>query len=244
MKPLSEAKLTFFSRLLSRKHRSQEGLFLAHGWKLTHEALASSWGCEAIIVRDDLASRALEEGISQKHLSVASSRAFDRLSDQEQPEGILAVVRIPERPEEILWKEGIVLDGIQDPGNAGTIIRLADWCGIPHVYCLDGTVDPFSPKVVRASMGSIFRVPVFRVNAADLLISGLHIFLADLEGTHLPTMHFPDNTVIVIGNESAGVSDEWPVSIPRVTIPRIGQAESLNAAMAAAMLCYRWKLES
>ena len=135
----------------------------------------------------------------------------------------------------------MALDNIQDPGNLGTLIRLCDWFGIETLLCSEQTVDCYNPKVVQASMGSLSRVEVHYVPLAGFLATcALPVYVATLEGTNLYTNNFPEDCVIVLGNEANGVSPEVAaLANGAITIPRFGklqQAESLNVAMAGAII--------
>ena len=133
----------------------------------------------------------------------------------------------------------LVLDDIRDPGNLGTIIRIADWYAIRHIIASPETADFYNPKVIRASMGSFTRVRLFYTKLTDFLTSNkLRVFGTFLDGMNIHEMKFPDGGLIVIGNESQGIGHDLTGYITdKITIPRYGEAESLNAAVATAIVC-------
>ncbi len=132
-----------------------------------------------------------------------------------------------------------MLDDVQDPGNLGTIIRTAEWFGIEHIICSIGTVDAYNPKVVQATMGSLARLQVYYTNLNEFIpASGLKVYGALLDGQSIYQTKWSDEGLIVMGNEGNGISDEIIALIDQaVTIPRIGQAESLNVAVATTIFC-------
>lgn len=158
-------------------------------------------------------------------------------------DGALAIVKIP--PPAILPSPLgtiICLDDIRDPGNLGTIIRVADWFGVSHVVCSPNTVDWYNPKVVSSSMGSFLRVKPIVIELGIFLASvkgELPIWGASMGGENIGSVPVPDNVVLVMGNESNGISQVLkPMLDKQVAIPKFGGAESLNVAIATAILCY------
>jgi TrmH family RNA methyltransferase len=152
----------------------------------------------------------------------------------------LVVATIPEEPaivDNVPWY--IALDGIQDPGNMGTIIRIADWFGITDLVCSPGCVDVYNPKVVQSAMGGHLRVRIHHRDLVDFLPAlNLPLYAAVLGGTDVYEVGRPESGVLVIGNESRGVSPEVvDLATHRLTIPRKGGAESLNAGVSAGILC-------
>jgi TrmH family RNA methyltransferase len=175
---------------------------------------------------------------------VVPDRVFARLSDLETPTGILAVFDLPERTAaDVLARPGTVLllAGVSDPGNAGTLVRSAEAFGAAGVLFGRGGADPFAPKVVRAAMGSLFRLAVAPVEPDELLAaaaaSGRPVVAADLDGEDLAA-GIPPNAVLAIGNERRGVRDWLPRWDRAVRIPQLGAAESLNAAVAGSIVLY------
>jgi TrmH family RNA methyltransferase len=249
MLPLSKAKLKLFRSLLKKKHRKAEGLFLIAGRKLVQEALGSAWPVEWIIV----AEHASAENWPEDKVLTTDEATLRELSGQVHPEGVVAVVRMPGAAQYAECKSAnevpeisgmaFLLQDIQDPGNLGTLIRTADWMGFSTIVCSQGTVDAFNPKVLRSSMGSIFRVQVFYVNefAAWVEENAARTLVADMQGTspgHIPQLdRYP---FVLLGNEANGVHPDLAQlpGIIRVSIPRFGAAESLNVATAGAILAW------
>ncbi|SDZ98554.1 RNA methyltransferase, TrmH family [Pedobacter hartonius] len=168
---------------------------------------------------------------------------MEKISTLQAPQGILALVNIPETTtidRTVLRNNfSLVLDGIQDPGNLGTIIRTADWFGFKHVICSSNTVEVYNPKTVQATMGSLCRVNVSYQDLAGLLTDiSMPVFGAMLNGSSLYETQWGTEGLVILGNEGQGVSPEIVNLIDRpVTIPRVGQAESLNVAVSAAIFC-------
>ena len=168
---------------------------------------------------------------------------MEKISTLQAPQGILALVNIPETTTidraALRNNFSLVLDGIQDPGNLGTIIRTADWFGFKHVICSPNTVEVYNPKTVQATMGSLCRVNVSYHDLAALLKDiRIPVFGAMLNGSSLYETQWGTEGLVILGNEGQGVSPEIIDLIDRpVTIPRVGQAESLNVAVSAAIFC-------
>lgn len=230
------------------KGRREQGRFIFEGPTLLDEARASGLVPEEIVATRAAydASAALQaldaDGVP---VFLVEERLFARLSDVETPTGILAVAPIPATTvEAILARPGAVLllAGVSDPGNAGTLLRSADAFAAAGVLFGRGGVDPTSPKVVRAAMGSFFRMPFAIVEPEAILAAaaqaGRPIVAADLEGEELGIAPLPQNAIVAVGNERHGVRP-WLSQIDRaVRIPQPGGAESLNAAVAGSILLY------
>lgn len=168
---------------------------------------------------------------------------LDKISTLQAPQGVLALVNIPNKPvlsiAELADSFSLVLDGVQDPGNLGTIIRTADWFGFTHVICSASTVEVYNPKTVQATMGSLSRVNVFYEDLQALLTAAtLPVFGAVLNGNSIYNTDWGKEGLVILGNEGQGIRPEIMDLITHpVTIPRIGGAESLNVAVSAAILC-------
>jgi RNA methyltransferase, TrmH family len=239
--------------LLRRKGRREHGLFLLEGPSLLEEALNSRL---AILEVRATAEAAESSALLMRRAETAgaelietSTRALGRLSDLESPPGIVAVARMQPRPlAELLVLPGLLLllAGVSDPGNAGTLVRTAEAFGAAGVIFGDGGVEPYHPKVVRAAMGSLFRVPHGMAAAAELLAAASKtarpVVAADRDGTPLREFTFPPNPVIAIGSERGGVGAWLPRSDASVAIPHAGPTESLNAGIAGAIVLYEWSL--
>ena len=224
---LSHAAIKHIRSLGTKKGRDASGLFVVEGEKMVAEALQSRFGVEAVYRREEIGEAAMA-----------------RISQLSTPSPVLSVLR-QEAPA-ALPEQGLflALDGIRDPGNLGTILRIADWFGIDAVLSSPDTVELYNPKVVQATMGAIFRVR-YHVSELPAALQGLRrrggsVYGTFLDGENLYAQAFADAgaapVVIVIGNEANGISG--PVAAcceRRITIPRYGGGESLNAAVATAL---------
>jgi RNA methyltransferase, TrmH family len=262
--PLSRAREKLLARLASRRNREREGLVLVEGPRAISVALEAGARIRFVLLADDLPpelpaalSRALAAtraaGIEEVGLSAAD---LARHADTQTPQGILAVVEEPAASLADLLAPAahaaliLVLDRIQDPGNAGTLIRAAAAFGAVGVVALDGTVDPWNPKVVRSSAGEAFRLPVIRESwdAFDAWRRhhGVRLRVADAGGEDVRTFHAgrlaPASTelqALLIGNEGAGPRPEALASADSMlALPLAAGVESLNAAMAGSILLW------
>jgi TrmH family RNA methyltransferase len=243
---LSHNQLKHLRSLSVKKYRQEHGQFLIEGDKMVSELLGQSQvNIHAIF--------ALEPWIEKntRFLRPVSDRLFPvteselgKISALSTPNQVLAVADLPNSACDFdLPKSDLCfyLDGIQDPGNMGSILRVADWFGFPAVYCSPDCVDVFSPKVVQSSMGAIFRVQSWELELAELSKESPEIAVAGavLDGENVFELELPAKGLLVIGNEGRGISakNESLLTI-RISIPRhpSGRAESLNAAVAAGIL--------
>ena len=244
---LSEGRKKALRALLSRKGREKAGRYLLEGRLIAEEAL--DWEvplAEAFVVTDsgeevaDLARRLRDSGVT---VTEVSDRELRGISDVVTPQGVLLVAHRempPPVPTEGLL---VLLDAVQDPGNVGTLLRAADAFGAAAVLAARGTADITSPKVLRAAMGSVFHLPVIRTGpsgeiAAGLASAGFTILAATLDGEDpLALETLPEQTLLVLGNEAKGVHPAvLRTAHRRISIPTPGAAESLNVAMAGAIL--------
>jgi TrmH family RNA methyltransferase len=227
--------------------RRAAGRFVAEGPTLLEEAARSGLQPLEIYATPEGLGRfdaaALETAGTPVYQVI--DRVFARLSDLETPTGILAVYELPQRDAaEVLARPGTVLllAGLGDPGNAGTLVRSAEAFGAAGVLFGRGGVDPFAAKVVRAAMGSLFRLPVAVVDAADVVEltrqSQRVLIAADTDGEDLPSAGIPASAVVAVGNERRGVRDWLPSWDRAVRIPHSRAAESLNAAVAGSIVLY------
>lgn len=242
MNLLSKAQIKLICSLHLKKYREAEGLFIAEGKKIVEELVDSDIEIKQIYaLQEYVASLA-----SAVPCTIVTREQLEKISALSTPQGILAVCRIPKgkATEPDLKKELVLaLDDIRDPGNLGTIMRIADWFNIKHIYCSEECVDAYNPKVVQASMGSVARVKVHYTYLPAMLKdrAGVKVYGALLSGKNIyKTDDIKANGVLIIGNESNGISKEveqyvnTPVSIPTYN-PK--GPESLNAAIATAILC-------
>ena len=239
---LSKSQINLLKSLQHKKFRREAGFFLVEGHKSIIEFANSPYQIETVYHIPRFDSKVLK--LSQKiNLCEISVTEIEKISSLKTPQEIIAQVKIPQwlvlRHDQLKGKFSLVLDSIQDPGNLGTIIRIADWFGIENIICSDDTVDAYNPKVVQACMGSLARVKVHYLKLADFL-SGikLPVFGALLDGDDIYATNFGHEGLVIMGNEGNGISPGIQKSVNKaVTIPRIGQAESLNVAIATALFC-------
>ncbi len=246
---LSKSQISFLKSLQHKKDRTLHGLFLVEGYKSVIEFINSTYPVEAVYYTASITPNVLK--LSQKiNTSEISVSDLQKISSLKTPQQIVAVVRIPQLPElnnaQLKGKFSLVLDGVQDPGNMGTIIRTADWFGIRDIICSDDAVDAYNPKVVQASMGSLSRTNVYYTDLSKVLTQvGLPVFGAVLDGENIYHTDFGTEGLVVMGNEGNGVRPEVEkLIIKAVTIPRVGGAESLNVGIAAALFCSEIKRKS
>jgi TrmH family RNA methyltransferase len=245
MQPLTQAKLKVFSSLPDKRMRRKHGMFVAEGFKLLEEALRSGWVPLAVVVQMGTPPGKLPQLPPATELFLATENEFNKLTEQQQPEGVLAVYELPE-PMQSLPKQlegpALLLYDLQDPGNLGTLLRTADWFGFRAVYASVGTADCFNPKVIRAAMGAVFRVPVHYVPDLHLLMQqqAKRIVATSLEAPLLPANPPHGRDCLLLGSESHGVPPHWlkvPGVLP-VQIAGYGQAESLNVSVAGGILMH------
>ena len=239
---LSKSQISLLKSLQTKNERVRHGLFLVEGYKSVIEFINSRYPIEAVYYTAPYSSNVLNLSRKINKFEISQSD-LEKISSLKTPQQIAALVKIPLLPalNNALLKQkfSLVLDGIQDPGNMGTIIRTADWFGIKNIICSTNTVDVYNPKVVQSSMGSLSRTHVFYADIyAVLQEAGLPVFGALLNGESIYRTDFGREGLIVMGNEGNGISPEIQKLVSRaVTIPRIGEAESLNVAIAAALFC-------
>jgi len=240
--------------LKNRKYRDEKGLFFIEGTRFVREALLENADICKIAITDKFHDNPPNKDLldSIKHagyeICILTERLFKEISDTENPQGILAVIRKKTYSFERVLSESsfiLFLDSLQDPGNLGTIIRTADAAGADGIILSKGCVDLYNPKVLRATMGSIFHIPVLQ--AADLVeaigivrAKGFGVYAAHLKGkVNYFDVDMKKRTAIIIGNEANGISEEISAQADMlVRIPMPGRAESLNASVAAGLLMY------
>jgi len=222
---ITSAEIKWIKSLSQKKFRDSEGVFAVEGEKLVQEALKSGFEVEKVFRKEEIGASAMA-----------------RISALSSPSPVLAVVRRPKvafkAPAEGLY---LALDGIRDPGNLGTILRIADWFGIDAVYASEDTVELYNPKVVQATMGAIFRIPFYTAHIPSLCsgYSG-RVYGTFLDGENMYRKELSASGIIVIGNEANGISKETAAAVTdRLYIPPYpaGEpgSESLNAAVATAV---------
>ena len=246
---ISKAQIKSINALKQKKKRDEQGLFIAEGVKVVNEILNSG-----IRVRQIISSRNFQLNIFNYEIEVLRIRESElkKISSLSTPNEVLAVCEIPKyelRMEQLKGKLSLVLDTIQDPGNLGTIVRIADWFGIEHIICSEDTVDVYNPKVIQATMGSIARVKVHYSDLGIVLskaketIPGIKIYGAALDGKNIYENGSLGDGLLIMGNESKGISEPVLQHVTdRILIPNYGGgAESLNVAIATAVIAAEFK---
>ncbi len=248
----SRSQLKRWRALARRKGRDAEGLALAEGPRLLRELLDSGLRLRQVLSTDEeaadpetapLLDRARSAGVP---IETVSEGLLVELADTVRPQGVLTVFEVPRYDwSDLPDGDLLVFDGVQDPGNLGTLLRTAEALGVGGAVALEGTVDPWNPKAVRASAGSVFRMPVVRAGrpeaVRELGSEDRPLWAADAGGEPLPRGGpLPERVALVLGNEGAGVSRELlEAAERRVAIPLADEVESLNVAVAAALLMDR-----
>ena len=253
----SNPQLKYLATLLKKRSaREEDKVFVCEGRKMFFEILAQH---PEALVRTYWSERGLSELSPEESEALAaipyetvSDDAFDAVAETVTPQGVMAVVSMPSyRTEEMLAREDaklLVVESLRDPGNLGTILRTAEAAGMSGVILSADSVDAFNPKVVRSTMGAILRVPFvytddLAATLAELKANGVTLYAAHLQGSVPYTEPaYAGRCAVLIGNEANGLTDGTTcLSDVRVRIPMEGAAESLNAAVAAAILMYRMK---
>lgn len=245
---LSKNQLKFINSLAQKKQRYLNRCYVAEGAKIVPELIKKrNTVVEVFAVRSwiDANLKSLI-GIETTEVSAAELKKISFLTT---PNEVLAVLKMPEPNYDwslIEQQFSLVLDDIRDPGNLGTIIRMADWYGVTDVFCSEETVDVYNPKVVQATMGSLARVKVHYLNITDFITEAnkqsISIYGAVLGGNNVYKMDLPEQGMLVIGNESHGIKQPIQKMINKISIPKYGSdIDSLNAAMATAILLSEFK---
>lgn len=246
MQVLSQAKAKQIRALHQKKVRQAEGLFLVEGAKSVVETLKSDWKVNFLVATPRFITentRFLEE--AEFPVYQADADDLGKISHFQTNDSALAVVHqhpVGQSPhsKNTLW---LALEGISDPGNLGSIIRLADWYGLDEIICLGDCVEWYNPKVIAGSMGSFLRIKQVVMDWNQLRSASDRTLLsADMNGESLFNHPFDYQSILLIGNEANGLSNEvLKSSNHRISIPSFGAAESLNAAMATGIILNQWR---
>ena len=253
-KKLTRSDILFIRQLADRQARRQYRLFAVEGEKNVAEMCRSALQVHSIYAEAAWYDLHIVEAMPyQPDTYVVNAQELGRISRQKTPDRVMALVRMPERRfrmEDLTGSLAIMLDRVQDPGNMGTILRIADWFGIDHILCSEDTVDAFSTKVVQASMGAIARVGVHYGDlirwAEEAAACGIPMYGTFLDGENIYNQELTSGGIVVMGNESQGISPAlagrisrrlWLPCYPAGT-PR---SESLNVAIATALVCSEFR---
>jgi len=236
---LSRNEVKYIQSLRHKKNRDEDDLFIAEGVKIVDELISADFVIKNIYAVKDW----IEKNSTVENVIEVSGDELKRISNFETPNKVLAVVgrnkstQIPDLENKIT----LLLDGIQDPGNLGTIIRTADWFGVENIIASPDTADMYNPKVVQATMGSIARINIFYTDLnAFLSTNTITVCAAVLDGENISAIDKINECILVIGNESKGVRESiQPYIQKKISIQKNGKAESLNAAVAAGIILFK-----
>jgi len=228
---INNREIKLINSLKRKKNRIEEGLFVVEGEKNVEELLDSNFQILNIYATDEWL-------VDVEHIKV-SSKDLGRITSLSTPNKVLALVKIPISKSINLGITSLVIDGVNDPGNLGTIIRTANWFGIKQIICSGNSVDKFNPKVIMASMGSIFKTDVIYTDLHQFLLdSKLPVYGALLKGEPIFNLKINNPCSFLLGSESHGISDELtPLITYKTTIPGGENTESLNLGISAAIYC-------
>ena len=237
---LQNPKVQSWRSLKDKKGRDEQNAFLVEGVRMVSEALSSGLPVRALLLREDRRNDSVPDGIP---VWILSDRVFQAVCNTRTPQGVAAVVARSVRPVE--GSRLLALDGLQDPGNVGTILRTADAAGFDGVLLSRDCADLFSPKVLRSTMGSVFRLGFSFPDSLPAALENLRkrgysVISSQLDGDpFFSRKDVSDSFVLIIGNEGNGVSEPVrAVATHRLALPMRGGAESLNAAVAAGIMMY------
>ena len=249
---LSKNLIKYIRSFQQKKQREAEGLFIAEGPKTVGDLLAAQRARLLVATAEWLATNKA----NAERVVEVTEEELRRASLVQHPQQVLALFPIPQTATDHVHRMDenelvLALDGIQDPGNLGTIIRIADWFGIKHIYCSTDTADAYNPKVVQATMGSIARVYIYYINLRELIANrpeGMPVYGTLLDGDSLYAQRKENRGIIIMGNEGRGISPEMiPLLTHRLLIPPYPAdrrtAESLNVATATAIVCAEFRRE-
>ena len=224
--------------LKDKKARKEQGMFLVEGRKMAVECQRSDFEIDRVFVAESYTG---ENPFAEEQTVHVSDDVFRFLSDEKSPQGILCRIKIPTRTLVAPKGKCLLLDGVADPGNVGTIIRTANAAGYEEIYLTEECADPYSPKSVRASMSGVFFTKLYRANRVDILsiLSKTPIVVADMGGENVFSFAAPKRFALAIGNEANGISDMVQERATHtVKIPMQATQESLNAAISAGIIMY------
>ena len=245
--------IKYIKKLKEKKYRDETNCYIIEGIKLVKEAIEENAGIKYIVICEDCEEVVkLEQNllydIAKNNCLYVTKKVFLSISDVTTPQGVLAVVEKKNNTNKINYNEDIIiaLDGIQDPGNLGTILRTVDSADLKQIILSKNSADPYNPKVVRSTMGAIFRVNIIETeNLLDTLKEvkkhNFDVVVTSLDtNENIYNIQYK-NKVIVIGNEANGVSKEiQEIADKKVKIPMLGKTESLNASVATGIMVYEY----
>ena len=234
---ISKNQIKFVRQLEQKKYRKKEGLFVAEGPKVVGDLLRAGFKAHTIFATSEWDSQG-------QTFQEVSDEELRRVSFLQHPQRVMALFFIPKESVPSVSSLSLALDDVQDPGNLGTIIRIADWFGIDTIYCSENTADAWSPKVVQATMGSIARVNIIYTDLQELISKArVPVYGTLLDGQDIYTQELSKEGIIVMGNEGNGISAPIRKLISRrLLIPQFHEGpESLNVAIATAITCSEFR---
>lgn len=238
---LSKARIKLIHSLAHKKYRNELKLFVVEGKKQVTELFTSNLNIKLILATPNWLTANTAFIKNQTEICEVSEDELKKVSFLTTPQEVLALVELPKPIQNPTIGNGLTLalDTIQDPGNLGTIIRIADWYGIQNIICSQTCADVYSPKVIQATMGSFMRVGVHYIDLYEFLNqTSMPVYGAFIGGKSIHQTKLSTPAILVIGNEGNGISaDIHKVITHPISIPRFGSAESLNAAIATAIIC-------
>lgn len=250
---IGKSTIKLIKSLALKKYRSKEGLFLVEGDKLVSEIIRSQLVIKELIITPKFSEKVNLSSDNIQKVSEVDASQLKKASLLQHPQNSIAICRMPAK--KVLSNTfgdslSLYLDGIQDPGNLGTIIRICDWFGIKHIFASPDTVDLYNPKVIQASMGSFNRVTFIECDFKDLYTvakeNGTQLFGAFMQGQNIYSETLPQKALLVMGNEGKGIRKEVEEMIDlKLSIPNLStndtKAESLNVSVATAIICSEFK---
>jgi len=252
---LTKTEIKSLKSLQLKKYRDETQSFLVEGKRSVEEAINHGHGIDVVLLSHDLAdsNNTLIKKLENKNIrfDILSSKEIDSISDVKNSQGIIAKIKYFDTVtlgsfiKKIKFTKLLILDAVSDPGNMGTIIRTADWFSIGGIILCNNCVEIYNPKVVRSTMGSIFRTPIITCNGINQMFEelkekGYTIFAADLNGESYDKINYPQRSALVFGNEAHGISENIITFVDKkITIPKKGNAESLNVAVSAGIIISR-----
>ncbi len=251
---ISKSQISQIASLHRKKFRKERGLFIAEGEKVCRELIESDLTILSVFMTEEFRIEKFSLWKNKVNSETITEKELEKISALTTPQHILAVAEIPDKnfSSDILKNSlSLMLDDIKDPGNLGTIIRIADWFGIGNIICSETCADAYNPKTVQSSMGSLFRVGIY-YQALDKVLAkasgdNIPVYGTLLEGENIYSSKLNEKGIIVIGSESHGISENLiqfitrKISVPSFSKSATQKAESLNAAMAAAIVCSEFR---
>jgi TrmH family RNA methyltransferase len=251
---ISKNQTKVIASLHQKKFRKEHGLFIAEGEKVCRELIDSGFIVQSLFMTEGFRKNKFSSWTKKISYEIVSEKELEKISALTSPQEILAVAEIPNavfKFEALTGELTLMLDDIRDPGNLGTIIRIADWFGIKNIICSENCADAFNPKTVQATMGSLFHLSIIYKPLGGILNEAVKknipVYGTVLDGENIYQSRLSSQGIILIGSESHGISQTlMPFITSKISIPAFSssgakQAESLNAAMAAAIVCSEFR---